>query len=64
MEVHLYTLPGLWVFAASLKRTITVAQSGAEERVIFLFGNIRLEPLFGNLGEGTSFGEFALGTSF
>jgi hypothetical protein len=25
MEVHLYTLPGLWVFAAPLKRTITIA---------------------------------------
>jgi len=25
VEVHLYTLPGLWVFAAPLKRTIAIA---------------------------------------
>ena len=68
MEVHSYTLPGLWVFAASLKRTITIAQSGAEERVIFLFGNIRLgtfvwEPWRGHFRLGSSLWELRFRTA-
>ena len=52
LEVDLNTLPGLWVFAAPLKRTITIARSGAEERVHFRLGTFVWEPLIGNLGEG------------
>ena len=64
LEVDLNTLPGLWVFAAPLKRTITIARSGAEERVNFRLGTFVWEPLIGNLGRVFSFGEFALETSF
>ena len=53
LEAHLCNLPGLCVFAAPLKRTITIARSGAEERVNFRVGTFVWEPLFGNLGEGT-----------